>query len=88
MTRQTFRDQVAAFLQRHPNQWLPAIRFEAVGGRQAWRSRISDCRVELGMQIDNRVYRVKRADGATYTQSEYRFVPKPEPEVQALPLGA
>ena len=87
-TRHTFRDQVAAYLQQHPNQWIPAIRFEAIGGRQAWRSRISDCRVDLGMRIDNRVQRVQRADGSVYSLSEYKFVPASEPSAQALPLGA
>lgn len=86
--RRTFRDNVAAFLKRRPNQWIVATEFESIGGRQAWRSRISDCRTELGMQIDNRVQRVRRADGSVYSLSEYKFVPASEPSAQALPLGA
>ena len=87
MTRHSFRDQVADYLKRHPNQWIPAVRFEALGGRQAWRTRLSECR-QLGMTIENRCYRVARADGSWFHQSEYRFVPASDPVAQALPLGA
>lgn len=83
----TFTDRVAEFLKRNPNVWIPAIRFEAIGGRQAWRTRLSEAR-RSGMQIENRTQRVKRADGSTYTLSEYRYVPATEPIAQALPLGA
>lgn len=70
-----FRDRVAAFLKAHPGQWLPATAFEDVAGRQAWRTRLSDCRTQLGMDIENRVRTVRREDGSTWKLSEYRYVP-------------
>jgi hypothetical protein len=70
-----FRDQVAAFLRANPNRWIPAVAFEAHGGRQAWRTRIAECRTQLGMAIDNRTRRVVRLDGTRYVLSEYRYVP-------------
>ena len=70
---QTFRDRVAAFFRQHENEWLPATAFETVGGRQAWRTRIAECRTQLGMSIDNRCRKIRRADGSAYTLSEYRF---------------
>lgn len=69
----TFRDRVAEFLRQHEGQWLPATAFEAPGGRQAWRTRIAECRVQLGMNIENRVRLVKRQDGSTVKLSEYRY---------------
>lgn len=69
-----FRDQVAAFLKANEGKWIPAVEFEAVGGRQAWRTRIADCRKQLGMQIDNRQTRMTAPDGVSWTLSEYRYV--------------
>lgn len=73
--RITFRDQLADYLQARANQWIPAVAFESVAGRQAWRTRLSECRVQLGMVIENRTRRVKRADGTVSVLSEYRYVP-------------
>jgi hypothetical protein len=70
----TFRDRVAAFLQQHEGEWLPATAFEPVGGRQAWRTRIAECRTVLGMTIENRCRKVARKDGSSYTLSEYRYL--------------
>lgn len=71
MTYRTAKmQQVAEFLKQHPNTWIPAVEFEQFGGRQAWRTRISDCRLKLGMTIPNRCY---KKDG--YTVSEYCYVP-------------
>lgn len=71
----TFRDRVAAFLKENPGRWISAEEFEPVGGRQAWRTRIADCRTQLGMTIENRVRYIERADGTKFTRSEYRFIP-------------
>jgi hypothetical protein len=79
----TFRDRVATFLKAHEGEWLPAIAFEPIGGRQAWRSRIADCRTQLGMAIDNRCRLVKRHDGTSYRLSEYRFT-APAPKGQGV----
>jgi hypothetical protein len=69
-----FTGRVALFFRRHPNEWVPAIALEAVGGRQAWRTRVSDCRKVYGMRIDNRVRTVYDAGRQAYRLSEYRWV--------------
>jgi hypothetical protein len=84
---QALRDRVAEFLKRNPNRWIAAIEFESVGGRQAWRTRLSECR-QLGMTVDNRVRTVTRHDGSKYKLSEYRYVPPSQPKQQRLPAMA
>lgn len=90
-----FRDAIATYFRARPNVWLAAAHFEAIGGRCAWRTRISDCRRELGMVIENRQRRVKRPDGSTWTLSEYKYVPSVQANRRAgdeksecLPWGA
>ncbi len=51
-TRQAQRDILAAFLRAHPLQVCGPDELEAVIGPN-YRSRISDCRDELGMHIPN-----------------------------------
>lgn len=51
------RDQVAAFFRLRVGQWIAASELESVGGRQAWRTRVSECRKQLGMHIENRLRR-------------------------------
>lgn len=72
--RTSFRDRTAAYFKCRPNEWIPAIDFESVGGRQAWRTRIAECRTQLGMAIENRCRTITRPDGTTYVLSEYRYV--------------
>jgi hypothetical protein len=72
----TFRERVASFLRQHEGEWIPAIAFEPIAGRQAWRTRLSECRVLLGMDIANRCRLVRRPDGSAYKLSEYRYVAK------------
>lgn len=71
---QSFRDRVADYFKARPGVWIDGRAFESVGGRYAWRSRIADCRTELGMDIENRQRRVTQ-DGRTFKISEYRFLP-------------
>lgn len=66
----TFTQRVAEYFRAHPNQWIDAGVLQEIGGRFASRTRISDCRTELGMQIENRTRRL-----ADRTVSEYRFLP-------------
>lgn len=49
------RDAVAQYFKARPNQWIRAELLEGPGGRQAWRTRVSDARRDLGMDIQNRV---------------------------------
>ena len=78
MKSQTFRDAVASTFKARAGEWIDGLALETIGGRYAWRSRISDCR-QLGMVIENRQRR--RPDGSVI--SEYRYVP---PGQVALPL--
>lgn len=66
----TFRDDVAEFFRRRPNQWIDGLKVASIGGAYAWRTRVSECRTQLHMTIENR----KRKEGQR-TVSEYRFVP-------------
>ncbi len=68
-------DKVEAYLRARPLMWIPAREFEDVGGRQAWRTRLSDCRRYRNMTIENRVRHIVRDDGSRYAWSEYRFLP-------------
>jgi hypothetical protein len=47
-------EATAQFFRTNPNLWLNARKFLPVGGTEAWRSRISDCRTKLGMDVENR----------------------------------
>lgn len=73
-----FTEKIAAYFRARPNQWLNALELEKVGGRFAWRTRVSNARTQLGMDIQNRQRRIVKDDGTRYTISEYRYVPKPE----------
>jgi hypothetical protein len=74
----SFRDKVALLFRAQPNQWVNARLLMQVGGAMAWRTRISDCHLELGMDIKNRQRRL-----GSVTVSEYRYTPKAEPVTPA-----
>lgn len=74
--RHSFTRDLATYFQRQPGVWINAIDLERIGGRQAWRTRVSNCRVKFKMDITNRERKVQRPDGSRFTVSEYRFVPK------------
>lgn len=71
----TFVDRVRDHFSARPGQWVSAIELERIGGRQAWRTRVSDCRRVFGMTIQNRVRTIVEPDGRTWRLSEYRYVP-------------
>ena len=52
----TLRDRLAEYLKDPENAgaWIDGRELATIGGSYAWRSRISDCRTQLGMQIENR----------------------------------
>jgi len=65
--------KVLAFLRAHPQQWIPAQDFMALGGAMAWRTRLSDARKVIeaeGGQLQNRQQRLHGA-----VLSEYRYLP-------------
>jgi len=66
----TFRDAVASHFILHRGEWIDGMDLAGIGGLYAWRSRISECRTQLAMCIENRQRKVGRR-----TVSEYRYVP-------------
>ncbi len=73
----SFTSIVAAYFQAHPGEWIRAERLQDIGGRFAFRTRISDCRLQFHMTIENRLSRVlvEFPRWHTVTVSEYRYVP-------------
>lgn len=75
--RKNRAERVIAMIQKQPYGWYHARAFEPIGGRQAWRTAISEARTILEASgrgtIENRVYR-RRGSGEVV--SEYRFVPR------------
>jgi hypothetical protein len=68
----SFRARLAALFRAHPNQWLDGRRLAEVGGCYAWRTRVSECRRQLGMDIENRE---RWSENGEYRVSEYRWRP-------------
>ena len=66
-----FRDKVAGLFRASPGAWIDGLTDASRGGAYAWRTRVSECRVQLGMAIENRVRAL--ADGTR--ASEYRYMP-------------
>ena len=83
MSAITFRAAVADLFKAHPGEWLSAYRLMSVGGARAWRTRTSECRTILGMQIDCKIERDTNGVAVSY----YRFVPKSEPAQADLLKG-
>jgi len=71
--RLSLRDQTAQFFKQRPNQWIPAATLSqfGIGG---WRTRVSEVRRDLGMNIENRQRRLKNR----MVISEYRYVARRE----------
>ena len=59
----TFTGRVAEYFKARPGQWIDGRQLETIGGRYAWRSRVSDCRRDFGMVIANRVRTIKTVVG-------------------------
>lgn len=76
MPSASFTERIAEYFQQRPGCWVDSRDLERVGGRMAWRTRVSQARREFGMRIDNRFRKVRSADGQEWTVSEYMFVPK------------
>ncbi len=71
--RASFKQAVLAYFKAHPLQWIDSSELERVGGRMAWRTRVSDARkiVTLeGGEIRNRLNRQTEK-----VISEYMYVP-------------
>jgi hypothetical protein len=68
--RKSHAEQVAAWFKAHPLMWIGTADLEKLGGRNAWRTRVSECRTKLHMNIENKQ---SRSTGAVI--SLYRYVP-------------
>lgn len=67
----SFTARVAQYLVARAGEWVDASELMQVGGRCAWRTRLSEARGQYGLVIENRVRTVK--DGARrWRVSEYR----------------
>ena len=73
-----FRDRVANYFMAHPNQEVSNWTLMELGGSQAWRTRVSECRTQLGMAIPRpRIERDERGVATTW----YRYnAPMLQPE--------
>jgi hypothetical protein len=71
MSTHSFREAVAERFKAQPNTWISAYVLMQCGGAMAWRTRISECRTQLGMRIDCNVERDANGVAVSY----YRFVP-------------
>jgi hypothetical protein len=72
--RLSFVDRVRDYFLAREGQYCTSTELATVGGREAWRTRISDCRTRYGMTIENRTRVVEGADGSRFTLSEYRYL--------------
>lgn len=74
-----FVARVARHFLARPGQWINATDLEHIGGRQAWRTRVSDARKRYGLTIENRVrtvYAEVWGEGRrAWRVSEYRYLP-------------
>jgi hypothetical protein len=66
-----YRDKVAGLFRASPGTWIDGLTVASRGGAYAWRTRVSDCRVQLGMVIENRVRALENGSKV----SEYRYMP-------------
>lgn len=70
----TLRNVVAAHFKANPGRWISMQELAELAGTGGWRTRVSECRVQLGMHLVNRTARIKLANGEKITQSHYRYV--------------
>jgi hypothetical protein len=66
-------EKVALLFMRKRGMWVDSTELEQVGGRCAWRTRVSECRTVLGMDIQNKVRTVQGTDGRRFRISEYGY---------------
>lgn len=67
--------QIASYFRERPSRWIDGKDLAKHFGGYGWRTRVSECRTELGMTVENRVRRVKSSSGLVYAISEYRYLP-------------
>ena len=85
MNTRSLRDNLALYFQQHANVWIDGVTLEMIAGRYAWRSRVSDLRTQLGMDIRNRQMRQTDETGKRWTRSDYMYVPNEQREATWKP---
>jgi hypothetical protein len=68
--RATLNDRMEAYFKAHPNEWVSFHQLAHIGGTGGWRTRVSQCRRERGMTIENKW----REEGG-FRVSYYRYRP-------------
>lgn len=81
--RQSFNDRLEQFFKSRPGRWIAAIELEAIAGRQAWRTRVSDVRRLRGLNIRNRTRKVRKPNGEVIVLSEYQYI-APQGQMELL----
>jgi hypothetical protein len=80
----SFTDRLEVFFRDRPDMWIRADALMAVGGKCAWRTRVSEVRLRLQAAqlgtVENRVRRIHKPDGKHYSVSEYRYRPVMAPQ--------
>jgi hypothetical protein len=77
--RENNTQRLIEFFTARPFQWIDARVLEQFG-RQAWRTRVSEARLDFGVPIVNRL---RRAGGVV--RSEYAYVPQIEAAHEPAP---
>jgi hypothetical protein len=68
-----------AFFRAHQNIWIAAIDLEPVGGRQAWRTRVSEARIEFEDAGEGTIINrqsLQRLGDKRWVLSEYCYQPQ------------
>lgn len=84
IARKSRVEVLAEFFRARPGEWHDGMQFASFAGSYAWRTRLSELRrAPFLMTIENRQRTARRPDGATFTISEYRYLPAADAERRA-----
>jgi hypothetical protein len=72
----SYLERVADYFKSRPGQSISCYELEKIGGRNGWRTRVSECRTRLGMRIGQPTH--KRDPQTGVRTSFYRYDP-PQP---------
>lgn len=73
--RATNTSRVREWFLSHPWQWVDTRTLELLGGRNAWRTRVSECRVKMMTDGLGTIKNRQRRDAEGVVFSEYRYEP-------------
>jgi len=84
MTRSTYLERTAEYFKAHPRVSISCYVLEKIGGRNGWRTRVSECRTRLGMRISAPTHTRDKQTGVR--TSFYRYDPPGEPRQATLEM--